>query len=199
MMATGYVSPVADGEITDLRSFALQCSRAMTALIHLRDEPASTPPRQIPLDLVYYEERLTEAQERLNRLAMETEVERDQRTKAEYLKAMKAAEQYDAISAVQYDRVMAMRSKVEAWTGAPEGLKEFMLEQIKVSIGRTDIAPYKAADHVMRHDPDQDWKRAVEEVGRAHADIEREKALNIARNAWLTQLWAGLPDEGTDQ
>ena len=195
MMATGYVHPVADGEITTLKDFALSCSRAMMALVTLRDEPNGTPiPRELTPNLTYYEERLREAQARLDQLATETEAQRNERVEAEYQEALKSAREYDAKEAVERDRVVTMRAKVEAWQGAPEGLKEFMLSQIDTSIGKSQ---YRHADYVTRRDPDEDWRRAVEAVGRAHADIEREHALTKSRNAWLAQLWASL--EGLDQ
>jgi hypothetical protein len=196
MMATGYVHPVADGEITDLRTFALRCSRGMMALVTMRDAPNDTPiPRQLEPDLEHYEERLAEVQTRLDRLAMETEAEREARVEAEYQEALKSAEEYDAESALERERVITMRAKVEAWQGAPEDLKEFMLSQIDSSLGSPKAAPYRAVDYVTKRDPDEDWRNAVEAVGRAYANIEREKALTKSRNVWLDQLWASLPTE----
>jgi hypothetical protein len=197
MMATGYVHPVANGEITDLKTFALACSRSMMALGTMRDDPNDAPiPRQLEPNLTYYEERLKEAQERLDKLAMETEAEREARVEAEYQKKLKDAEAYDAQATIERDRVVAMRAKVEAWRGAPDGLKEFMLSQIDMSLGRA-TEPYRAADYISKRDRDEDWRNAVEDVGRAHANIEREKALVKGRNAWLDQLWTSL--EGAAQ
>lgn len=195
MMATGYVHLVADGEITTVREFALKCSYAMMPMVALRDDDhRKEPPRELPLDLTYYEERLVEAQTRLDSLAMMTDAEREATVEAEYQEELKRAREYDAQADIEYDRVKAMRAKVEAWEGGPEGLKAFMLSQIQTSLGRTD-APYRAVDHVTRRDPDDAWRRAVKDVGEMHGNIEREKALHKSRNAWLAQLWTSLPAE----
>lgn len=194
MMATGYVHPVADGEITTLAQFALKCSWAMMALVTLRDDDHSgVPPRDLPLKLDYYEERLAEAQKRLDDLATMSDADRAAMIEAEYQTALSDAKEYDAKSAVEIDRVKAMLEQVRAAEGLPEGLKQFMLEQLETTLGRNDGAdPYRAVDYVKRRNLDDEWRAAVEAVGRAHGDIEREKALHKSRSQWLAQLWAAV-------
>lgn len=194
MMATGYVHPVADGEITTLKQFALKCSYAMTALVTLRDnDHRKDPPRELPLDLTYYEERLAEAQKRLNDLAMMTDANRNALIEAEYEKALADAAEYDAKTDIEVGRVKAMREQVRGAEGLPEGLRKFMLDQLNLSLeGADNPDPYRAVQYVRRRDVDAEWRAAVETVGRAHADIEREKALHKSRSAWLAQLWAAV-------
>jgi hypothetical protein len=202
MMATGYIHPVADGEITDLKTFALRCSYAMMALVTLRDDDhRKDPPRELPLDLTCYEEKLVEAQKRLDDIAMMTDAQRDAMVEEEYQRDLAGAREFDAEEAVERERVKAMRAKVEAWQDAPEGLKTFMLGQFERTLA-DDSDPYSAVSYVRRRDIDAEWRKAVEAVGQAHADIDREKALHKSRSAWLAQLWAAvdaLPsEEGTE-
>lgn len=195
MMTTDYVHPVADGDITTLRQFALRCSYAMMALVTLRDEDhTKDPPRRLEPNFVYYDEQLKEAQARLDQLARETSAEREARVEAEYQERLASAREFDAKDKIEVDRVRAMLTKVEAWDGGPEGLKDFMLQQLRNSISDSG---YRAVDYVKRLDPDVEWRNAVDAVGRAHANIEREKALTASRNQWLDQLWAALLDEET--
>ncbi|MFA5898323.1 MAG: hypothetical protein WC829_04340 [Hyphomicrobium sp.] len=95
----------------------------------------------------------------------------------------------------QADRYRGMRARVERWAGAPEGLKEFMLQQLDTSLefdcDETYYTPPKRLDLAQ-------WYRG--EVHRAVSSLEyhgKERATEIARtaerNAWLAQLWASLP------
>ncbi len=196
MMATGYVHPVADGEITTLKAFALRCSYAMMALVTLRDDDhRKDPPRELPLNLTYYEERLAQAQKKLDDIAMMTDAQRQAMIEENYQSDLAQAQEYDAKAAQEIDRCKAMRAKVEAWTDAPEGLRAFMLDQFDRSL---DTTGYSSVDYVKRRDIDDEWRRAVEEVGTAHAAIEREKALHKSRSAWLAQLWTAVDALGEE-
>lgn len=197
MMATGYVHPVADGKITTLREFALGCSRGMGALVMMRDDPSGTPiPRQFEPDLGHYHDSLACAEQRLADLvALDTIEQRTAARNKEYNDREEGAKQRDAAARVEIDRVKAMRDKVVAWTGAPEGIKEFMLEQIDRSLkGAED---YREVDYLPPVKTVAEWyddafRKAAQEVGRVHEYIAAEKARTAGRNRWLEQLWASL-------
>ena len=42
-MPTGYTAGIIDGEITTFEQFAIQCTRAFGATIHMRDNPLDSP------------------------------------------------------------------------------------------------------------------------------------------------------------
>ncbi len=197
MMANGYIHPVADGEITDLRAFAIRCARAMMPLVLMRDAPMSEePPDEFTADTAHYEERLVEAQERLDKLAAATDSERRAIFAAEQLAEEVSRAKYDGEAEVEYQRVSDMLQLVVAWDGGPDGLKKFMLEQLTDALRENNpetYAPY--APKVPTYDEwlEREWKRAIESVGRAYSDIAREKAMTVSRNIWLKQLHASLP------
>ena len=64
-MPTGYTASVADGRVTEFAPFALQCARAMGALIMMRDEPHDAPIPERFEASDYYSKSLAEARERL--------------------------------------------------------------------------------------------------------------------------------------
>lgn len=195
-MHTGYVHPVADGTISDLRTFALRCARAMGACIMMRDEPMDKePPKQFEPHLDYHTERLEAAEKRLAELSTMTPEQREEAAEADWRRRVESQRKYDEEDDTEYARIKAMHEGVSAWKGAPEGLREFMLEQLGMSLERGakhyDLLGKKLS---TREWYDDAFKRAVEDVGRAHENIARERALTDSRNAWLAQLWASLPD-----
>lgn len=195
-MPTGYTACVADGSVEDLPTFALQLARGMGALITMRDEPSDAPiPDQFePSD--WSAKRLEEARQERDRLyAMsdqDAQAEAD-REVAEYHEARVKAEAEHKERRVRYE---AMIAKVRAWEGAPEGIKDFALQQLESGMDFDCGRPFR----FYRDEPAGDgvaWKAAaLVEVAR---DIEyhagedaKERARTERRNAWLAQLRASL-------
>ena len=93
----------------------------------------------------------------------------------------------------RYDRLIA---ETEAWQGAPDGLKEFMLEQLRSS------RDFDTSDEPLKHcaptkSPVEWW---AEECRKAAWNVEYhskqdadEKRRTDERNAWLRQLRESLP------
>jgi hypothetical protein len=194
MMANGYIHPVADGEVTEVRDFVLRCARGMGALVLMRDEPMDAqPPRQFEPDLSHYGPALERAQARLDQLSNANSDVSRAMYEAEKAKHESQQAEWEATESAELERVRTMRTKVAALDGLPEGLQAFMLEQLDRAL--RDNAPIA---YTRQPFPDYDtwfdreWRRAVESVGRAHADIEAEKARVASRNVWLTQLWSAL-------
>lgn len=197
-MPTGYTAGIADGTVTDLRTFALGCARAMGALIMMRDEPmdAPIPERFDPSD--YHAKERDKALERMKALKAMTsqDIEKasaDWNAENEQFKLKRIRNNED-----QRERYDQMISETEAWEGAPEGLKEFMLEQLQKS-REFDVSddptrfcePYLCpADWYAKQCKAAAWD--VEYHSRGDAD---EKRRTEERNAWLAQLRASLPAE----
>lgn len=194
-MPTGYTAGVADGTVNDLRTFALTCARGMGALIMMRDLPIDTPlpERFEPSD--YSRKELDKAVDHLKSLkAMTTEQiaagAAAWNAENDAYKLKKVRENQEARE--RYDRLIA---ETEAWQGAPEGLKEFMLSQLRES------RDFDTNDEPLRHcepsrSPVEWW---AEECRKAAWNIEYhskqeadEGRRTDARNAWLAQLRAAL-------
>lgn len=196
-MPTGYTAAVADGKITTLREFALQCARGMGACIMMRDAPMDAPIPQRFEPQPYYHERLVEARQNLSRLTRLTpdeahaEAERERR-EAEARNAKRVADKTEELN-----RYNAMLAQVVAWQGAPEGLKEFMLEQLH-SGRRFDCTGEAYQEPVPLADGEA-WRAAREaaltqEIERLEEEWRKELDRTEGRNAWLAQLHASLAE-----
>lgn len=195
-MPSGYTSGVADGTVTDLRSFALICARGMGALIMMRDEPINVPIPESFQPSDYHSRRLEESQA----WVAELEAMSPDQVKASAEKWNEENEAYRiklvAENNVRRHRYFSLIAQTEAWKGAPEGLKDFMLSQLRDSL-RFDVSddPLRYAPEAKTH---AEWlshelweaKRRVQYHTFEHA---KEVSRTEERNAWLAQLRAALP------
>lgn len=198
-MPTGYTADVADGTIGDLRSFALQCARGMGALIMMRDEPWDAPIPERFEPSTYNAERLAEAKAERQRLYNLTNEEADEAAQAEYDEKVAAKAKWLSERTERRNRYNAMIAQVVQWQGAPEGLKEFMLEQLHT--GRDFDCPdndrYWDEPEVLTG---SEWRR--KKLEKVQHDIQyhavedaKERERTEGRNVWIAQLRASLPPE----
>lgn len=197
-MPTGYTAHVADGEITSLRGFAMLCARGMGALITMRDEPLSAPlPEKLEPNLAYYGPELEKAQALLAELPGLTAEECDARAMAEYDRdkawRVEATDRQNA----QRERYVRLLGEVEAWDCRAEGLKDFMLDQLRKSIEFDCGVDYmeRAPQRPMTGEEWRAWatSEAAQKVARYSEEVRKEHERTHARNAWLTALRESLP------
>lgn len=197
-MPTGYTADVADGKITDLRSFATLCARGMGALVMMRDEPwdAPIPERFEPSG--YNAEKLAEAKAERDRLYAMSDAEAEASAKAEYAAKVDAKAKYLADKRERRSRYEGMIAQVEPWQRAPEGLKEFMLDQLRSGMN-FDCPP----DERYFDEPElltgPEWLK--KRLAKVQRDIEyhatedaKERVRTDGRNAWIAQLRASLAE-----
>src|SRR5688500_6435841 len=91
-MPTGYTAGVADGEVKDLRTFALRCARQFGATIMQRDESMESLPRLRDVSPHYAQQR-AKAEARVLELRGMTEEEAERVASAQYDRSMKEYEQ----------------------------------------------------------------------------------------------------------
>lgn len=194
-MATGYTYPVGEGKITTLREFALQCARGMGACIMMRDDPwdAPIPERFEPSS--FYRDEHTKAQAELERIRGLSPAAAQAEAEAEREKVATDNSKYAAEKAEAVRRYETMLAEVQAWAGAPEGLKEFMTDQLVMTLKHDSGAPYQAA---LPPADGEAWraKRLSElsqSIGRYGSEYAKEVERTESRNAWLAQLRASLP------
>ena len=195
-MPTGYTSKLME-KGQDFRSFVLTCARGMGACIMQRDDPMDQPPqKQKPSD--YHIKAIAEADKKLAKLkamspAKQREYGEDLRAKERVrLKQGQASEQE------QEARLERMEAQVRAWqtpTKDHDGLKDFMLDQIKISKHGDWMAKY--VREAEQKSPDAYF---AEELSKAARDInyhleehEKEVARTNSRNEWIDQLYKSLP------
>ena len=180
-----------------MSEFTLQCARAFEALIDLRDSPSDAPiPEEIKPHTHYHDEAITRAQKRLKRLQSLSA----KQIEADYHRYLRDTEAFHLSSAERRELMRqpyeAMITKVKRWsppTRDHEGLKAFMLEQLRESI-RFDCAP---GPKPMKPKPKATWHR--ERVAIARRDIayhksERDDEIERAaeRTRWIKMLRASL-------
>jgi len=198
-MPTGYTSAVVDGSVTTLREFALMTARGMGALITMRDEPHDAPiPMRLEPSTAYHDERLALARARLAELEAMDEPARNAACDAYNADIEAQRQRVIAENDQTRNRYNAMLAQVVPWEGAPEGLKEFMVEQLMK--GRDFDCDDEPAKYLPKPKSIPEWYR--EQLDKAAHDIgyhEEERAKEIARtaqrNAWLAKLHASLPPE----
>lgn len=195
-MPTGYTASVADGKITTLHDFAMQCARGMGALIMMRDEPWDAPiPERFEPSTSYHDEKLVEYREELAKLDGMSDSECAAQQKAELDERLAAEARYDAEKAAQLARYEAMIAQVEAWKTDAEGIRDFMLSQLRESI-KFDCSSYERESPTVL--TPGEWraerrKKLAKDVGYHEQRRAEEVSRTADRNRWLAALRASLP------
>ena len=196
-MPTGYTAGVVDGSVTTLREFALQCARGMGATIMMRDDPMDAPiPARFEPQTDYQDKRIAASRERLAELKAMTPEQRNAACAA-YNETMRA----DNAKAIEDKtekrrRYDAMIEQVEPWEGAPEGLKAFMLEQLRSSRDfdcEADPTRYMPKEQSVDEWYQDAMTKAERDIGYHEGERAKEISRTADRNAWLDQLYASLP------
>lgn len=196
-MPTGYTAELMErGQ--DFRTFTLRCARAMGACIMQRDDPmADEPKRQEPSD--YHTKAISEAHERLAALkAMNPEQMHDEGQRLRQT-AVDSARKGLHEDMAENARLEGMAAQVRAWqppTDEHNGLKDFMLEQIRISMN--DL---KWAERWLKEAEDKTVEAYfVEAISGAVRDIRyhtgeqaKEADRTKGRNEWIEALYRSLP------
>jgi hypothetical protein len=197
-MPTGYTADVASGKVTTLRQFAMECARAFGACITLRDEPASTPIPEAFERSDYHIKEKAEAEASLVNLYAMTANERA--TAAEEANKQSRDALHRAINEndIQRQRYDDMLTQVRAWSGAPEGLQKFMLEQLadsKKFDTSTDPGKYYDATPLSTQEWfDSEVAKFRKSLAYHTEEYDKECARVHERNAWLRQLRKSLDE-----
>lgn len=195
-MPTGYTAGVADGEIKDFRTFALQCARNFGATIMQRDEAMDVPPRhREPSD--YDTKALAVARKELARVLKMTDKQCD----------VEAAKEYEAMLAQHVEhrkkkdetarRYRDMLYEVQKWeppTSDHRGLKKFMIEQLEESISFDTGYRMEPPKRLTAAEWREEKRRSLERSIARHTQSEQEERERCAQaNAWIDALYASLP------
>lgn len=193
-MPTGYTADVESGKVTDFRTFALQCARAFGACIMQRDDPQADPPKPREISL-YYAESLAKARNELARLSALTLVQAEAAAGAEYERQVERNREQAAKNAVEqarYDTMIAQTVEWEPPTAEHQGLRDFMLQQLRDSKRQADFKW-----------PDPKLLSAGEWLAQAIAKAERDDNYYTEQvaaenhrveqaNEWIRQLYESL-------
>jgi hypothetical protein len=132
-MPTGYTYMVSEG--ADFKTFALACARGMGALITMRDDPADAPiPDKFEPNTQYCDERIAGLQAEIAKLSSMSLQECANEQTQEIAAARDYQDAYITKREEQAKKYTDMIEQVEAWHTEAEGIKEFMLEQLRTSL-----------------------------------------------------------------
>lgn len=197
-MPTGYTYPVQQGEITELKDFALNCARAFGALVMMRDEPAGAEiPERFEPATSYHDTAIAGANAEIMVL-MNLSLSALRKMAEEEVAETRARNQtYLEEHATARQRYESMLTKVKAWvppTSEHAHLKTFMIEQLSESIrfeSKPYVAPIPDTENIYA------WQNrkitALRKTRDYHAE-EREKEIvrTNSRNEWLADLRSSL-------
>ena len=197
MMPTGYTADVQSGKITDLKPFVMQLARGMGALVMMRDEPHDAPIPERFEPSPYYAERVAKSEAEVERLRLMSDEDAEAAAVEAHAEVVAAFDKAKAEHTAQRERYEAMVAKVKAWQGAPEGIKEFALDQLQQSIDfdcREPFRFYRSTDKLTGAQwREQALGEALRSLGYDRKANEDEISRTEARNNWLAQLRRSLP------
>lgn len=190
-MPTGYTANVKDG--ISFEQFALQCSRAMGALVMMRDAPFNEPIPDAFEPSTYHPEKLKAANEELARLMALTDDQIEEECDTEYRNNNADKEQRLLENIATLSAYKNMLEKARGWnppTEAHKGLKKFMVEQLESSIDFDDSRRYLRPE--KKKAPDKWFLDKLEKLDseiRYHSkEYQKEIELVNSRNAWISAL-----------
>lgn len=196
-MPTGYTAELMEKGLP-FRTFVLQCARAFGACVMQRDEGMESLPRkQTPSD--YYAKAVKKAKAELKRLEAMSPAKQEEYGDELRADARSRALQMLAKEREENRRLEAMATQVRAWeppTDEHKGLKDFMLEQIKIS--RHDEA--WAEKYVREAEEKTPMAYYIEALSKAMRDVpyyeeeqRKEEGRTDDRNEWIDRLYRSLP------
>jgi hypothetical protein len=191
-MPTGYTNNVSTGEVTEFRTFVLQCARAFGALIAMRDEPQDAP---IPDKLEPYpwnKDQLNKAQTSLSELLTLTPEQVELQAFRTYNEQLQAYFQFEKERNTIQARYELMLVKVRAWivpSTDHKKLKQFMIDQLEKSI--KSECSYSLPE--PKRLSGSDWlANMISELERTityhSSEWENEVKRTEERNSWLAIL-----------
>lgn len=195
-MPTGYTASVADGTITSLQAFAMQCARAFGAMM-MRDEPNDVPipERFEPSD--FYRQKMANAIDRLLWLGGLSPSEAQRAMQQEYSGAMAYWRERSIEDAQQRVRYHEMLRQVADWeppTSEHVQLKEFMVEQLTKSLEHDCGGEF---NHMPRLKRWPEWLRdkklaAMRDV-QYYSNLDMRELERVTNtNLWLMELRQSL-------
>ncbi|MBI0474201.1 hypothetical protein D9601_02325 [Sphingomonas sp. MA1305] len=168
----------------------------MGATITMRDDPWDKPIPEAFEPSQWNANKLEEAKAERARLYGMSDAEAQRAADAEHREWVQARAAAEADHTARRQRYQDMLALVEQWQGAPEGIKEFGLEQLRTGMDFDCGRPFK----FYQDEPPTDgavWKAGkLDEVARDiqyHATEDaKERARTDSRNAWIAQLRRSL-------
>jgi hypothetical protein len=195
---TGYTEKVIKGELASFADFAWQCSRAMGVAVTMRDEPLSVPTPQSFTVEKYYGEDVEKAKAKEHDVQNWTAQRRQVEFGLHNASVRKSYRESCEEARVARERCEDMLYDVNDWeppTTEHQGLKDFMIEQLKSTIDFDGKQPdpkwYAVFDTV-----DDFYQHELETARKAYSSavhrLREAEARTTERNDWVQYLKVSL-------
>jgi hypothetical protein len=194
-MPTGYTAVIEERDDVTFEEFTMRCARAFGACISMKEDSLNA---EIPKELVPSDYHIKEV-ERIEseRQKMFTTEEAEAHAQADYEKQKEFADSYlkkEKWNAAKYKKLLA---KVRAWeppTPDHVGLKEFMIDQIRISMPKEPYGEYltkptKLTGVQWLENRNIQLRKGLEYHKKKYAE---ECERTAGRNLWLKQLRKSL-------
>lgn len=203
-MPTGYTADLYDGKEVDFPTFVLTCARAFGATVLLRDSSISVLPTEENVkEGDYTQEKLEAAKAKLDRFIHMEDAELERLTQEANEEARVALEKSLEENERRSTAYLGMIAQVEAWTPPSpdhEGLKEFMLEQLRDSL-KHDC---HEDDYIRRWHPQYTTRQfranqidsAARDIAYHREQVGKVRERNEGREKWVRDLRKSLGLEG---
>ena len=198
-MPTGYTAELMEKGM-DFNSFILTCARAFGACIELRDDKLSPSPRKIKGSdsNSYHDKLLKESKRELKEFVSMSQSRKEDWAEKSRQDSIKDLEKWLEKDEAENKRLLDIEEKVNEWVPpTPEhiGLKEFMLQQIKVSLHDTsyqkkemdDVKDKSLEELISSHIESLKWSVKYHSEG-----VEEQESRVTERNDWLESLYSSL-------
>jgi len=200
-MPTGYTDKILKGAST--KEFALECSRAFTPLMFMRDEPLGVeiPDTIEDTESGYHQAQLETAEKYLKRIKKMSYKRAGQYAENDYRSAVRyhqSALQEKAEGCFKLAKAMAAVAAYTPPTEEHVPYKDFMINQIKGTIeqdGNPDYHIRKLAE--IKCLSPQEWKQ--KQISQAQRDVTyhaeqliQSQQINLEKNQWMKQLRRSL-------
>lgn len=193
-MPTGYTAGVEDGTVSDLRTFVLQCARAMGACVMQREDSVGVLPKLQTVS-TYHREALEAATAKLKEAQGLSVEEGGRRADAEHVRACTSFEESRTRSQNIAYRYSDMTRQVKGWTpptAEHAGLKQFMLDQLEESqrySGHQSERPKALSGEAWLL---RERAKAAEDIAYHTTKYAEEVERIEGANAWISALYASL-------
>jgi hypothetical protein len=194
-MPTGYTADIEKG--ISFPQFAMSCARAFGALVEMREEPydAVIPEEFQPSD--YHINALKNAEQELNDIGCCSIDFATKNSQKEYDKEVEDNKRYRNNKRLLKEKYIKMLKEVNDWNPPSEeheGLKKFMIDQIKGSID-FDCSEYPQQKPILltgKQWIDKQKKQILKDI-EYHSKEYKEECDRVAgRNKWIKQLRESL-------
>lgn len=199
-MSNVYTYKVKSGEISELRDFAIECSRSFGALLWIRENPVislTTLEDSHKRDMERLEGKIRDLQDQLKRLEGMSPDEAQEEAEKEHKTWIALSESRWRESLELQPRYQEMSEKVKRWnppTPDHQGLKDFMLEILRTSIRFEcmDSPPYVAPMGTGERWLEIKALQIRSEIDYSTEELEKCKSIAATNTKWLSDLLESL-------